>query len=500
MTSQPTAKLSAHSDHHSAGSAPSGFASLVDQVFTSPFLIGAGMTYASYVMIPHSPVFRDLMERYCCSHPIEYATIYMFFISLAILLKKSAGLFAENSSLRRDTLPTAHFSGANLAIPVAEKLQEHVDSQPSRWRASIWGRRLQDIIHYLRGKQSPDGLDDHLRYLADLAADRIHASYALVRTITWGIPILGFLGTVIGITLAISNVTPEQLDQSLDQVTRGLGVAFDTTALSLSLSLVMVFVTFVVEGAEQQVLSRTEELAMHHIGTLFSARKTESPLVQAETDAAALLIEQTNRWLSSQQEIWSESLDELRTSWSASLERQRQELTVALNAGVEASLNGHVQQIADIRGEFLGSLGEMVETFSSNLTEERREHHAQLVQSEQQMHSLFDRWQHQSQTILETHSQQFSDVLQGCTQEIHSCQQELARSTETLAEILTAWKDRAEVLYEMKEDQHQLVDLQGQLARNLETVRAAESLEKTLHGLTAAVHLLTMKSPNSKAA
>ncbi|MDA1213791.1 MAG: MotA/TolQ/ExbB proton channel family protein [Planctomycetota bacterium] len=500
MSSQPTAKLSALSRNHLSESAPSGFASLVDQVFTSPFLIGAVMTYTFYLMIPRSPVFRDLLERYCCSHPIEYATVYMFFISLAILLKKSVGLIGENSSLKRDTLPTAQFSGSNLAIPVAEKLQEHVGSQSSRWRSSIWGHRLQDIIHYLRGKQSPEGLDDHLRYLADMAADRIHSSYALVRTITWGIPILGFLGTVIGITLAISNVTPEQLDQSLDQVTRGLGVAFDTTALSLSLSLVMVFITFVVEGAEQQVLTRTEELAMHQIGTLFSSRKSESPLVQAEADAAALLVEQTHRWLSSQQDIWSRSLDELRTSWSTSLERQREDLTAALNAGVEASLAGHVQQIADVRGEFLSSLREMAETFSAGVTEERRQHHAHILKSEQQMQSLFEQWQGQSHAVLETHSRQFSDVLQSCTDEIQSCQKELSRSTETLANILCAWKDRAETLSEMKEDQHQLVDLQGQLARNLETVRAAESLEKTLHGLTAAVHLLTMKSPNSKAA
>ena len=66
--------------------------------------------------------------------------------------------------------------------------------------------------------------------LADQAAERLHESYSLVRTITWAVPILGFLGTVVGITMAIANVTPEQLDTSLGEVTDGLAVAFDTTA------------------------------------------------------------------------------------------------------------------------------------------------------------------------------------------------------------------------------------------------------------------------------
>ncbi|MEI2659369.1 MAG: MotA/TolQ/ExbB proton channel family protein [Bifidobacterium adolescentis] len=52
----------------------------------------------------------------------------------------------------------------------------------------------------------------------------------LIRTITWAVPILGFLGTVIGITMAIANITPDQLESSLGEVTAGLAVAFDTTA------------------------------------------------------------------------------------------------------------------------------------------------------------------------------------------------------------------------------------------------------------------------------
>ncbi|MFN0199204.1 MAG: MotA/TolQ/ExbB proton channel family protein [Planctomycetaceae bacterium] len=480
--------------------APSAFASLVDQVVFSPLLLGSAMTFAFYSLIPHSPVYHDLLVRYCCGHPIEYATVAMFFIGMAILLKKGSGLSSERASLRQDSLPPTNLSGPHFSNQVADKLHEHVDSQTPQWRLSTWGHRVRDIIHYLRGKQNSEGLEDHLRYLADLASDRVHSSYALVRTITWGIPILGFLGTVIGITDAIANVTPEQLSESLDQVTAGLGVAFDTTALSLSLSMVMVFSTFVVEGAEQQILSQTEELSMRHIATLFSSTQPDSPLLQAEVDAAALLREQTSRWLTSHGEVWSRAVDDLRSNWSAALEDQRERLEQSLNTGVEHTLEGHVQQISDVRTEFLASLQQMVQSFSACLNEDRRSQETQLSQTHELLKTLVEQWQSQTLTAHENSSRQIHQALKSCTDEIQACQQELAHSTGTLAEILSTMNDRGDTLDDVKQDQQHLLQIQGQLTRNLDAVRAAESLEKTLHGLTAAVHLLTMKSPSAKAA
>ena len=106
----------------------------------------------------------------------------------------------------------------------------------------------------MRRKSSAETLDDELRALADYDVDRMHASYSLVRIIVWAIPILGFLGTVIGITLAIAKLSPDQLENSLPEVTAGLGIAFDTTALALALSMVLMFAKFFVERLETRLL------------------------------------------------------------------------------------------------------------------------------------------------------------------------------------------------------------------------------------------------------
>src|SRR5439155_26266074 len=104
-------------------------------------------------------------------------------------------------------------------------------------------------------------LDDQLRAVADTDALALDNSYALVRFITWAIPILGFLGTVLGITKAIANVTPEVLEHSLSGVTNGLSLAFDTTAVGLALTMATMFLSFVVERLEQSVLERVDHFA-----------------------------------------------------------------------------------------------------------------------------------------------------------------------------------------------------------------------------------------------
>src|SRR5205814_837286 len=120
--------------------------------------------------------------------------------------------------------------------------------------------RTRAVLDFLCSRGSANELDDQLRTLTDNDALALEGTYSLTRFITWAIPILGFLGTVLGITQAISGVTPEVLEKSLSTVTDGLALAFDTTALGLALTMVTMFFSFVVERAEQGVL---EEVDLH---------------------------------------------------------------------------------------------------------------------------------------------------------------------------------------------------------------------------------------------
>ena len=83
--------------------------------------------------------------------------------------------------------------------------------------------------------------------------------YTIPRYINWAIPILGFIGTVLGISLAADGIqriistqsSVSQLSSELGQAIAPLGIAFDTTLIALSLS---VFLTLL-----QTVLQRWED-------------------------------------------------------------------------------------------------------------------------------------------------------------------------------------------------------------------------------------------------
>lgn len=132
----------------------------------------------------------------------------------------------------------------------------------------VLSRRFRSLLELWRETgSSPKVLDaleaDTERF--DLAQQ---ASFTLPRMLTWGIPILGFLGTVIGIGASVGQFDGlladvqdiDNLRRGLTQVTAGLGTAFDTTLLALSISLLVALPLALVERQEQQLLSLIDQI------------------------------------------------------------------------------------------------------------------------------------------------------------------------------------------------------------------------------------------------
>lgn len=137
----------------------------------------------------------------------------------------------------------------------------------------VLGRRWRVLLHLWASTKSTAKVTSRLdadTEAFDLAQQN---SYALPRIIVWAIPILGFLGTVIGIGAAVGQFdsflsNAEDIDvlrDGLAQVTGGLGTAFDTTFLALSISLVVMLPLAAVERLEQRLLTRIDLLLRHSL-------------------------------------------------------------------------------------------------------------------------------------------------------------------------------------------------------------------------------------------
>lgn len=100
--------------------------------------------------------------------------------------------------------------------------------------------------------------DDFLAMVWRKSAD----FYIVPRYINWAIPILGFIGTVLGISLAangIQNVIGSgrslvDLSSELGEAIAPLGIAFDTTLIALSLSVFLTLLQVALQRWEDNVL------------------------------------------------------------------------------------------------------------------------------------------------------------------------------------------------------------------------------------------------------
>ena len=464
-------------------------------LLSSPIIWGTAATWTFYMLIPLLPVQRDIMYRYFCSHWILYAEVWLFGIGMAILLLKSLVLPREHSAfdfnlVRNPTLLQEPDQDRRRAL-----LERSVASLPARTRRSALARRYADICEYLSARPGTDSLEDHLKYLHDVAGERLHDSYALIRTITWAIPILGFLGTVIGITMAIANITPDQLETSMSEITSGLAVAFDTTALSLSLSMILVFVSFVIERAEQQILGDIEVTGMREIAPLLAPSSSAgSPLMAAEQHAASSMLERTEQMIQWQTNLWQESLNGLRGRWEQVVQQQQAEFTQTIQTGLQATLTQHNQELTEARQELSESFSKLSSDLMMMVTEVQDRGRQHQAQTSQEIADLWGEVQGELRVLREDQASQIGNLVASISDDVLSWQTDLKAATHATTGQVRELHSQGETLLKIVGEEAELSRLQGTLSNNLEAIRAVETFEKALHSLTAAVHMLTIKN------
>lgn len=317
--------------------------SLAGRIVRSPLLWGGALTFGFYQLLPMVPGFEVSLKTLFCGHPLAYTTTGLFWVGMAALGLKAIGLPRERAAtdpaIRVEAIPGS-------AEATAEQLEGTLDRLPDNHHDTMATTRLRSIAGFVRGRKSNEGLDGHLSYLAEFAGEQLHNSYALVRTITWAVPILGFLGTVIGITTAIQNLDPAKLETSFGAVSMGLGVAFGTTALALGLSLVLVFGTYLVEKLERSVLAEVEMLALKVATNVFPPEATSSnPLIDAQGESARRLLQQSDALVERQVAMWEQSLEVLRERWNDTLQRQQTQLEESLTAATAQALVGQTESL-----------------------------------------------------------------------------------------------------------------------------------------------------------
>ena len=233
-------------------------------------LIGIGLMLGFYIfMLPlRSYYFGQL---FLARGWVPFALVFLMGWSIGFLILKFKKIGRQKNALLLDMLPESiaeEIDGENV-----EEFIEHVHRMPARVSESFMANRIRKGLEHFAVRQSNPEVATMMMAQSELDAASVSSSYDVVKVFIWAIPILGFIGTVLGISNAVGGFSGaldqaqdiEVLKTSLNSVTSGLAVAFDTTLVALVMSLLVSFPVSIIQKREEDFLGQVDEYCSENL-------------------------------------------------------------------------------------------------------------------------------------------------------------------------------------------------------------------------------------------
>jgi biopolymer transport protein ExbB/TolQ len=227
-------------------------------------IAGVLLTAAFYAIITTvvkpNETWRWVSEMFLERGPTQYATMFLFFWALAILFVKSRKLKLQRKALELAAIPhQADFIlHPDSAPPVLERIHTLVDSTAN----FLLLNRIERALSNLKNIGQISDVSNILQTQAEYDEEQVTSSYSLVGGFVWAIPVLGFIGTVLGLSVAIGSFSTtlkaggnmDAIRSSLESVTLGLATAFETTLVALVCALILQLLITYLQGRESEFL------------------------------------------------------------------------------------------------------------------------------------------------------------------------------------------------------------------------------------------------------
>ncbi len=196
---------------------------------------------------------------------INFPTTLLMFWSFAILGLKWRQIAQQKSAMLVDLLPTE--ISEEITLGSLNQFVEHIRSLPARARRSILVNRVLRGIEHFRVRKSAAETVTMMESQSAIDAANVAGSYTILKVFIWAMPILGFIGTVMGVSSAVSGLSAtlenaadvSAVTNSMKSVFGGLGTAFDTTLLALIMSMIVKIPTSAMQKSEDGLVTIADE-------------------------------------------------------------------------------------------------------------------------------------------------------------------------------------------------------------------------------------------------
>jgi biopolymer transport protein ExbB/TolQ len=196
---------------------------------------------------------------------VPYAVISFMVISFVMLGQRFVLVSANERALKETYL--THTTPLNTDQEIDEAMLMIKDKARQINDRSV-AKRVVGALARFKHTRSVREAEDQLTVYSELAYNQMDAGYTILRVIVWATPLLGFVGTVQGVSKSVGGLAKvlggdvedvSEITTALGKVTSELAFAFDTTLVALVAVIIIMIAMTIVERADGSSLDRIED-------------------------------------------------------------------------------------------------------------------------------------------------------------------------------------------------------------------------------------------------
>ncbi len=185
----------------------------------------------------------------------QEACFVLMLWAMSLMGYKALLTLRERRILVLDLIPVNQ--GTSILPEDAREYSRPVQALPTEEQRFLLPRALLTALHRFRSTRNIQDVSNSIRATCESENERLDSELSLIRYIAWAIPSIGFLGTVRGIGQALAQAH-QAAQGDIAGVTQSLGVAFNSTFVALLISIVVMFLVYQLQLAQERLVLDAE--------------------------------------------------------------------------------------------------------------------------------------------------------------------------------------------------------------------------------------------------
>lgn len=242
--------------------------------------IGIGGTFFWYIIMKLIPQGEGasqglgayLRELFVERGLTQYATTLLMFWCLGILILKAINIRKQRRAMMIQALPTS--IAEEITPQNLKEFHDNLINFPIPLRNTYIVNRIRKALEFFYVRQNNPEVAQMLNSQSEVDAAKVAGSYSMVKVFLWAIPIMGFIGTVVGIGGAIGGFDAvlgagggdmSAIKEPLGKVLGSMSSAFDTTLLALVFSIILSFPASALQGQEDDLVTDIDDYCIDNL-------------------------------------------------------------------------------------------------------------------------------------------------------------------------------------------------------------------------------------------